>query len=200
MAKKIFISASNTGVGKTHTILRLIKETAKENQKVGIFKPIETGIKDIPEDASKLLSVCKLFNPTFDFSLNDVCPYQFSLPAAPFVARKDTKIDIGFLQQKCDELSQKCDILFIEGAGGLYTPIDLDFFMIDLAYILADEVIFVVHSALGCINDALLGINALQSKGIKHTLYINLYREKESFFEISYPFFEKSALVYRLID
>jgi dethiobiotin synthetase len=188
MKKNIFVSATNTDVGKTYSCGKLLEYYAKKGFKVGYFKPFETGVIDFPLDGTKMLNLVKTLNPSFDVTINDVVPYQFKLPAAPYVAKENTIIDIEFLQEKKKYLEQFCDVLIIEGAGGLMVPIEKDLFIIDLIKIFECEAILITSSKLGCINDTLLSVNALKAKNIDFKFYINLYQDIESFEKVSKPF------------
>ncbi len=187
---RIFITATNTGVGKTYTTLRLLDIAKKAGLKPGVIKPIETGVLGSPADGSKLFTKCQELNPNLkSLTLEDIVPYQFKLPAAPYIAKGKSNIDIKRIKQKIDRIETLCDILFIEGAGGLMVPIEKDFFMIDLIQMLQAKALLVAPSKLGCINDTLLSLQALENKKIPHRWYFNLYEDKEEFFKISYPFF-----------
>lgn len=188
MKKILFVSATNTDVGKTYACGKLLKHYAKKGFKVGYFKPFETGVVDVPLDGTKMLNLVKTLNPSFDVTINDVVPYQFKLPAAPYVAKENTIIDIEFLKEKKKYLEQFCDLLIIEGAGGLMVPIEKDLFIIDLIKIFDCEAILITSSKLGCINDTLLSINALKTKNIDFKFYINLYQDINSFEKVSKPF------------
>ena len=188
MKKILFVSATNTDVGKTYACGKLLKYYAKKGFKVGYFKPFETGVVDFPLDGSKMLELTKKLNPTFNVTINDVVPYQFELPAAPYVAKGNTIIDIDFLKEKKKYLEQFCDVLIIEGAGGLMVPIEKDLFIIDLIKEFNCEAILITPSKLGCINDTLLSINALKAKNIDFDFYINLYHDINSFEKVSKPF------------
>ena len=61
--KPIFITATNTNVGKTYTTLRLLEALSKRGLRVGVMKPIETGVKDVPLDASLLFERAKTYHP-----------------------------------------------------------------------------------------------------------------------------------------
>jgi dethiobiotin synthetase len=186
--KSLFITATNTDVGKTYACEKFLKYFAKAGLKVGYFKPFETGVVDFPLDGTKMLNLTKQLNPSFNVSINDVVPYQFKLPAAPYVAKENTIIDIEFLKEKKKYLEQFCDLLIIEGAGGLMVPIEKDLFIIDLIKEFDCEAILITPSKLGCINDTLLSINALKSKNIDFEFYINLYEDRNSFEKVSKPF------------
>ncbi len=188
---KIFVTATNTGVGKTYVTAKLLELAAKAGLKPGAIKPIETGVHSSPEDGSKLLRKSQELNLSLkDVSIDDVVPYQFELPAAPYVAKKERTIDIDYIKEKVAFLYDRCDILFIEGAGGLMVPIEQNYFMIDLINDLQTPALLVTPSKLGSINDTLLSMMALQNKNIPFEWYVNLYEDKEDFFKITYPFYE----------
>jgi len=189
--KSIFISATNTDVGKTYACEKFLRYFASKGLKVGYFKPCETGVIDLPIDGSKMLKLTKELNPNFNVSINDVVPYQFKLPAAPYVAKEETTISLSYLKQKKEYLSSLCDILIIEGAGGLMVPLEEDLFIIDLIKEFNSEAILITPSKLGCINDTLLSIEALKNRDINFEFFINLYEDKDSFEKVSKPFLEK---------
>ena len=186
--KSIFITATNTDVGKTYACEKFLRYFAKAGLKVGYFKPCETGVVDFPLDGMKMLNLVKELNPSFKADIFDVVPYQFKLPAAPYVAKEDTTIDINYLKEKKKFLESMCDVLIIEGAGGLMVPIEKDIFIIDLIKIFESEAFLITPSKLGCINDTLLSINALKSKNIDFEFFINLYLDIDSFEKVSKPF------------
>ncbi len=186
--KSIFITATNTDVGKTYACEQFLKFFTKQGLKVGYFKPCETGVVDFPLDGTKMLNLTKELNPQFTATIKDVVPYQFLLPASPYVSKGDTFIDIHFLQEKKAYLQSLCDVLIIEGAGGLMVPIEKDFFIIDLIKLFNCETFLITPSKLGCINDTLLSINALKIKNIDFDFFINLYQDIESFEKVSKPF------------
>jgi len=192
--KTLFVSATNTDVGKTYASETFLKYFSRNGLRVGYFKPCETGVEDFPLDGTKMLLLVKELNPDFDFTINDVVPYQFKLPAAPWVAKNETYIDLEFLKEKIKELKSKCDVLIIEGAGGLMVPIQDDIYIIDLIKEFnCDETFLIAPSKLGCINDTLLSTMALKSKNINFSLFINLYKDIDSFESVSKPFLDSKV-------
>ncbi|MDY0327234.1 MAG: dethiobiotin synthase [Arcobacteraceae bacterium] len=190
MKQTFFVTATNTNVGKTYMCEKLLLKYASLGYRVGYYKPIETGVVDNnPLDGNSMLQLSKKLNPDFQVNIEDVVPYRFTLPSSPYVAKGDTKIDIDFLLKQKEYLFSFCDILIIEGAGGLMVPIEKDFFMIDLIKKFESQAILVTPSNLGCINDTMLSIKTLKEYGIKYEWYVNLYHDKDSFNEVSYPFF-----------
>ena len=186
--KSIFITATNTDVGKTYAAEKFLRFFANKGFKVGYFKPFETGVETRPLDGTKMLNITKELNPLFNANISDVVPYQFRLPAAPFVAKGNTVIDLELIKEKKKYFESLCDILIIEGAGGLMVPIEKNLLIIDLIKELECETILITPSKLGCINDTLLSCEALKSRDIDFEFYINLYQDKDTFNEVSLPF------------
>ena len=191
MKKRIFITATNTDIGKTYTTKLLLKEFAMRGIRVGVIKPIETGvIHGIAPDGIELLECVKELNVSFKaLRVEDIVPIQYTLAAAPFVASDNTLLDLKKIDLAIEKLEQLCDVLIIEGAGGLYVPIDGNTMMIDLIKYLRATTLLVTHCSLGCINDTLLSSKALLDKKIPHTIAFNCRKEDESFKNISAPYF-----------
>ena len=187
----LFITATGTNVGKTRTTLKLIEALAAQGRKVGVFKPIETGVTDTAFDATILLEACQKVNENFkDFKPKDITAYTFPLPAAPFCADTSREIQIKRIMEKHEELSELCDILLVEGAGGLMVPITKEYMMINLIKEIAAKTLLVTPSRLGCINDTILSILALKTFDIDFDWCVNLYEDKESFKEVSQPYYD----------
>lgn len=195
MKEIVFVTATNTNVGKSYACEVFLHQFAKEGKQVGYFKPIETGVETVPQDGLKLLGVAQTLNPEFIANINDVVPYQFKLPAAPFVAKGDSFIDTTLILQKANELLNYCDVLVVEGAGGLMVPIEQNFFMIDLMKLFQEKlnakIVLIAPSNLGSINDTLLSQKALNDYQITYEWFINLYKDKESFETITLPFYKE---------
>ncbi|GIU00933.1 ATP-dependent dethiobiotin synthetase BioD [Sulfurovum sp. TSL6] len=190
--RSLFITATGTNIGKTHTTVQLIEAFAAKGLSVGVFKPIETGVSTLPHDASLLLKVCQKVNKNFkNLNPEDITAYTFPLPAAPFCADIHQEIVLEKIIKKYHELSQLCDILLVEGAGGLLVPVTKDFMMIDLAKKLKAKVLLVTPSRLGCINDTLLSMEALNSRNMGFEWCVNLFEDKESFSEVTQPFYDE---------
>jgi dethiobiotin synthetase len=190
--KSLFITATNTDIGKTYATKKLIYTLSKAGYKVGVYKPIETGVTDNnPLDATTLLEYAKRFNPNLKaLTPKDITAYTFTLPSAPFCADTNNIIDIEHIIQKYHQLLQMCDILLVEGAGGLMVPITKDFFMIDLIKKLDTKTLLITPSHLGCINETLLSIKALQEYNIEFQWCVNLYKDKDSFDRVTKPFYD----------
>ncbi len=191
----IFITATNTDVGKTYTTLKLLETLSKQGLKVGVMKPIETGVITQPEDGTKLFEMAKQHHPSLEtLTIKDIVPYQFEFPAAPYVAKGRKKIDLNVLQNAYEKIEALCDIVLIEGAGGLLVPIEEDFYMYDFIRLFQAKTLLVGHDQLGCINDILLNLHLLDSLGVDdYEWCINSKSEasKEAFQKITLPFLKK---------
>jgi len=189
--QSLFITATGTNVGKTYTTLKLIEALSSKGLKVGVYKPIETGVTDTAPDATILLQACKKVNERFqDLKVEDITAYTFTLPAAPFCADTEQIIHIDKIIEKYHELSKLCDILLVEGAGGLHVPITKDFHMIDLIQELSIKTLLVTPSQLGCINDTLLSIEALKARDIDFDWCVNEHEDRDTFSEVTQPYYD----------
>jgi dethiobiotin synthetase len=193
LTKRIFITATNTDIGKTYTTKLLLREFASRGFRVGVIKPIETGVVDgYAQDGSELLACVKELNYEFEnVSLSDVVPITYKLPAAPFVSSNNTKLDLHLLDKAVENLEKLCDLLIIEGAGGLYVPVDEDTMMVDLIKHFGASALLVTHCSLGCINDTLLSKKVLEDKNIEHLVAFNCREDDKSFSSVSEPYFLK---------
>lgn len=192
MKKRIFITATNTDIGKTYTAERLLREYASRGIRVGVIKLIETGVVDGKyPDGDLLLSLIQELNPEFqDMNIEDIVPISHELSAAPYIASKGKALDFTLLNNAIEKAEERCDVLIIEGAGGLLVPIDANFMMIDLIPFFNAKALLVTHCALGCINDTLLSLGVLQERGIDSVMAFNCREnELENFARASEPFF-----------
>lgn len=191
MRKRIFITATNTNIGKTYATKLLLQEYAKKGYKVGVIKPIETGVTKYAQDAKELyILTCKL-NPQFkNLLLDDIVPITYKLAAAPYVASNKISLDMKQIDTAIQKIEKYCNILLIEGAGGLLVPLDEKYFMIDLAVHVKATILLVTHCNLGCINDTLLSKKLLDLYHVKYKIIFNCQDKKKMFQTISMPYFQ----------
>ena len=160
MSKHIFITGTNTDVGKTYIGVRLIKELSK----LGFiaFKPIETGCRRknkilIPSDSSQYFQALDK-----KVSLDDINPYRFTEPISPYLAikREGRKIYLKDYLKKFHKLSKSS--ILVEGAGGAFSPLALDGLNIDMMRLIKSFNILVVKDELGCISSTIANVYAFQ--------------------------------------
>ena len=191
MKKRIFVTATNTDIGKTYTTQLLLKAFAQRGLRVGAIKLIETGVQEFAPDANMLLQTLQELNPSFTkLSVKDIVPITYELAAAPYIASNNKALNIGILDTAVSKLEALCDVLIIEGAGGLYVPIDEKYMMIDMISHFEATALLVTHCSLGCINDTLLSQKALKERNIVYETVFNCREEDTNFEVVSQPYFK----------
>ncbi|MCK5237015.1 MAG: dethiobiotin synthase [Deltaproteobacteria bacterium] len=168
MSKVIFITGTDTGVGKTFFSTILIKALSAAGNQVGVMKPVESGCGTelCPTDAVALKNASKS-----SLEIEKICPYRFKEALSPLAASKidNVEIDIDKILKNFEEIKNENDFTVIEGAGGLSVPLTKDKTMADLALLTGAEVIIVSANRLGTINHTLLTLKYAESKGLKVT-------------------------------
>jgi dethiobiotin synthetase len=168
MGKGIFITGTDTGVGKTVFACGLAAYLRELGYRVGVMKPTETGCeardgKLHPDDAVHLKNASGCAEP-----IEKICPYRLPEPLAPSIAaeRAGVKIDIDHLLSTYGEISERHDIVLVEGAGGLMVPILPSYTYADLARVMKLPTIVVAANKLGVINHLLLTLEHAHCKGL----------------------------------
>ncbi|MBI3592173.1 MAG: dethiobiotin synthase [Nitrospirae bacterium] len=199
MSKGIFITGTDTGVGKTIVSAVIIRAMMKKGINIGAMKPIETGCKKtavsgqqsavkegttlIPSDGMFLKEMAEM-----DDSIDLITPIRFEHPLAPMVASEIEKrqVEINKIFDAYDALFKKYNFMVVEGVGGLLVPINKRqeakgkrqkaYFVADLIKDLKLPVIVVARPTLGTINHTLLTVNHALKEGIDALgVIINFY-------------------------
>ncbi len=161
----IFVSGTDTGVGKTVVACALVRGLRAAGLDVGVMKPVETGVgPDGPIDASALRDAAQASE-----SLVEICPIQLPLPAAPEAAAAAARREIGIdeIKRAYRRLATRHEVVIVEGAGGLLVPLSQGFDMSDLAARLDLPVLLVARASLGTINHTRLAVEACASRGLE---------------------------------
>ena len=163
----IFITGTNTDVGKTFIAVAIAKALTSRNITVIPRKPIESGCirqndELIPQDASALKQAAN-----YEGELSEVCPYRFEPPISPVrAAHLANKIlTTEQLVNICLEGSED-GFMLIEGAGGFYSPLAENGLNADLAVALQLPVLLVADDRLGALSQVLLNVEAIQMRGL----------------------------------
>jgi len=161
--KGVFVTGSNTGVGKTTVAVEILKHMS-QTRDVKARKPVETncmldGQNYIPKDAIALSAACQKQEP-----LENVCPYCFELEASAEMASTESgkKLVLEDLVLACRRGTNESFVV-VEGAGGLYSPIAEASLNVDLAIKLQLPLLIVVLDELGAISQALLTLEAAKA-------------------------------------
>ena len=161
----VFVTGTDTGVGKTVVACALIRGLRARGIEVGALKPVETGVgSEGPADARALLAACG--SP--DLSLDDVCPQRFALAAAPTVAARaeGRRVELDAMEAAFGRVMARHDCIIVEGAGGLLAPAAEDLSMAELALRLALPLLLVARARLGTLNHTRLTLEAARARGL----------------------------------
>jgi len=168
LGNRIFITGTDTGIGKTWVSQALVRALVNDDHRVAVMKPVASGAKTINgllcnDDALALQQAANV-----DVPYEQLNPYCFAPATAPHLAARDVGVDIDFqiLADHADSLASQSDWLVIEGAGGVMVPLNEEQDVCDLITRLDCSVILVVGMRLGCINHARLSAKALVDAGI----------------------------------
>ena len=170
--KGLFITGTDTGVGKTLVAAALAKVLTDQGLNVGIMKPVETGVSD----TEKLGSDGKLLKWSVSSELNDdqICPYRLRAPLAPAAAasHENTQIDFNNLTHQAQRIIESHDFTIIEGTGGLMVPLAGGLLMADFAGILRLPLVVICRPGLGTINHTLLTLFAAKNMDLDIAGYL----------------------------
>lgn len=173
--KRIFITGTNTGVGKTYAACTLLKSLQQNGLNAIGLKPIASGAVRTAEGlrSQDALALQAASSTRLDYEL--VNPILFEAPIAPHIAAQHAKqkLSVKSLLKACaPTLKQSVDCIVIEGAGGWLVPLNNQETLADFAAALEAEIILVVAMRLGCINHSLLTIKDIEARGLKFAGWI----------------------------
>jgi dethiobiotin synthetase len=153
----LFITGTDTGVGKTYVAAIIARQLAAEGRKVGVYKPAASGCLPtngmlVSDDA---LSLWNAAGRPGEF--DRVCPQCFAAPLAPHLAAlaEGRRLDAGRLRQGLEYWRERSDVILVEGAGGLMSPLGENEYVADLAEEFGFPLVVVARNMLGTINQTL---------------------------------------------
>lgn len=166
MAKGIFVTGTDTGVGKTLIAAGLACKLSQQGKKVAVMKPVQTGgvSKEgglVSEDLELLLAGINLDEP-----VELLNPYCLPEPCSPHLAARLAEVEINpsNIIDAYNKVSTKYEVVIVEGAGGLLVPIKHDYLMADLAKDLSLPLLIVANNQLGVINHTALTIECAKAR------------------------------------
>jgi dethiobiotin synthetase len=166
VTRGIFVTGTDTGVGKTEVAAALLRALVAEGVRAVGMKPVAAGFapgETVNADVRALVAAGNV-----DAPLADVNPFSFARPIAPHVAaaRAGIAIDLDAIAAAHGRLVARADVVVVEGAGGTLVPLGPRTDVLDVAARLRLPVLLVVGIRLGCINHALLTARALAGRGL----------------------------------
>jgi len=183
--KGLFITGTDTGVGKTMITGSIAKLLKAADKNVGVFKPIATGCaktrQGLVSTDTEFLAYCA----QSEFMLTDITPETFIEPAAPLAAEmaENRKVNLETITTAYNYMADNSDCVLVEGIGGVKVPITDGFDVLDLAQAIALPVVIVARPGLGTLNHTLLTIDAVRNAGLAVAgVVINGYDESTADF------------------
>jgi len=170
VGRGLFITATDTGVGKTVISAALLFTFKALGLRIGAMKPIETGCpRDargsfVPDDGLFLRQVAGM-----DDDIGIVTPCAYESPLSPYDAAEveGRPVDRHAIFKAYGLLREKYDLLVVEGAGGIHVPIGSGYFMCDLARDMGLPLIVVARPTLGTLNHTLLTVQFGKASGVE---------------------------------
>ncbi len=167
-ARGYFVVGTDTGVGKTVVACALLRRLAGQGLRVAGMKPVAAGCEPCPEgwcneDALALQAAANVALPVAQIN-----PYAFVSPIAPHIAaaQAGVVIDLARIEEGFRHIAAQAEWVIVEGAGGLLVPLNDHANMADLAARLGLPLVLVVGMRLGCLNHALLTVEAIERRGL----------------------------------
>ena len=151
----LFVTGTDTGVGKTHTAVQLLRLLRAAGTSCAGMKPICCGDR---LDAEILLAA-----GSDGLTIDDVNPVWLKTPAAPVVGSlmEKVNIEIGHILAAFRALQSRVEHVIVEGVGGWLVPIRSDYFVSDLAVEMQLPVLVVAQNRLGCLNHTALTVRCV---------------------------------------
>ena len=168
MKGTIFITGTDTGVGKTVVTGLLARFLSGKGSSVITQKWVQTGSSSFPEDIAVHLDLIKRERTHFAEHMKDAAPYVLSFPASPHLAaeKENISIDPEKIKDSFYALAGKFDFVVAEGSGGLKVPLDEKVLIEDILGEIKIPSIVVAANRLGAVNHTLLTVDALKQKEI----------------------------------
>jgi len=168
-ASGLFVTGTDTGVGKTRIATGLCKAFAAAGYRVAAMKPVASGSAATPEGLRNDDALTLLRAMNVPASYAEINPYAFQPAIAPHIAAAEAgqAIDFDLLDRCYRRLARDSDVTVVEGAGGWLAPLDAGRSFADLAVRWRLDVILVVGLRLGCLNHALLTVEAIRHRGLR---------------------------------
>ena len=165
----LFITGTDTEIGKTEVTLGLMSVLQQRGQRVLGMKPIAAGCAASShglrnEDALRIQAQGSV---PIDYA--QINPYAFAPPIAPHIAAEQADVEIGLelIRAAYEGLAARVDWVLVEGVGGWRVPLGPDLTLADLPRALGLPVLLVVGLRLGCLNHALLSVESIQASGLE---------------------------------
>ncbi|MGD9857796.1 MAG: dethiobiotin synthase [Planctomycetaceae bacterium] len=166
----LFITGTDTGVGKTVATGMIARDLCAAGHRTGCYKPVCSGSEPAVDGSRRWSDVEALSAAIGDaFPKGRICPQTFHAPLAPPAAahREGREVDAALLREGARWWAGQVDVLLIEGVGGLLCPITADESVADLAVDLGFPLLIVSPLVLGTVNHTLMTIEVARHRGLQ---------------------------------
>lgn len=157
----IFVTGTDTDVGKSYVSRGVAGELLKEGESVGYLKPFQSGVvKGVLSDAEAVSQ---------NEGVKTVSSYITNTPSTPLISAEIdcVEFDLNKVAKDYEDLKKECDNVIVEGSGGIYVPVKKGILMIDVIKKLNLPALVVARPDLGTINHTLMTIDCLINNGVK---------------------------------
>lgn len=169
MNKAIFITGTDTGIGKTFVACALIRYFAGRGLVVAGYKPVAAGASVIDDELQNEDAIALWQSGSAQLTYQQVNPVCLPVATSPHLAAEEQGVELNLqaLLQQAEKLRANSDLVVAEGAGGWRVPLAQSLDISDVAIGLGWPVLLVVGLRLGCINHARLTLAALHADGVE---------------------------------
>ena len=167
MTQGVFVTGTDTGVGKTVVAAGLVRLLAQQGRRVIGLKPVASGAERTPVGLRNADALALSAAGSVEVPYRVTNPYCFEPAVAPHLAAAEVGVElpVGELERWYRQASAGAEVAIVEGAGGWRVPLHPDGFLSDLPEALGLGVILVVGLRLGCLNHARLTLEAIERSG-----------------------------------
>jgi len=164
----LFITGTDTGVGKTVLSASLLAAIAASGEQVRAFKPVVTGIEETPSEGSAWPADHALLASAAGMSSSEVAAYLYPTPASPHLAARlaGEQVDPDRLVEHAQSSGDGATLI-VEGVGGLLVPLSDEYSVRDLALALGLPIVIAARPGLGTISHSLLTLEAARAVGLR---------------------------------
>lgn len=162
-SRGLFLAGTDTDVGKTAVAVAIVSQLVASGVRVGVYKPVASGTRGPGGDADLLWRAAGR-----PLSLASVCPQAFAAPIAPAdaAAAEGRAVDERLLRAGLAPWRSACDLVVVEGAGGLFSPVGPRTLVVDLAREFCLPLVVVDAARLGLVGRTLAAVRAARAEGM----------------------------------
>jgi dethiobiotin synthetase len=169
MSDGLFITGTDTEVGKTVVARLIVRCLVASGIRVAVMKPVAAGSIMTPDGPRNADALSLIADSNVHLPYAAINPYCLAAPVSPHLAARDSGVTIELprIRENFRALQAAADCVIVEGAGGWFAPLNDSEFIADLAATLALPVLLVVGLRLGCLNHALLTVAAIRQRRLR---------------------------------